>query len=374
MTMLTLEEKQWVDATWHKLVSKMEKVAVRSYDKLPYTTVDGVHTDEKETAVTKWTNSFFAGMLWHLYADTKKEVFRNTAEHSEELLDKAFEKREILHHDVGFLWNLSSVANYRLTGSERSYSRAIDAVEILAGRFVPEGSYIRAWDYHPSSRSIIDTMMNLSLLFWASEAKKDDRFKEIAMANADMTMENHIRPDGSVIHIIYHDPETGGPLEAMAGQGYSKDSSWSRGQSWAIYGFALAYIHTGKQEYLDTAKKVAHYFIAAVSEDYLPKLDLRCPEEPVYYDSTSGMIAACGLIELSRLVSEFEKKLYFRAAMRLLRAMEARFCDWNEDTDAVVTMGSERYDMGKFNLPIIYGDFFFTEALYKLRGNTLLFW
>lgn len=372
--MLTLEEKQWVDATWDKLVSKMEKVAVRSYDKLPYTTVDGVHTDEKETAVNKWTNSFFAGMLWHLYADTKKDVFRHTAEHSEELLDKAFEKYEVLHHDVGFLWNLSSGANYRLTGNQKSYLRASYAANLLAGRFISKGNYIQAWNYNPKTRSIIDTMMNLNLLFWASEVQKDERFKEIAMAHADMTMENHIRPDGSVIHIVNHDPVTGEPAEIMAGQGYSKDSSWSRGQAWAIYGFALAHIHTGKQAYLDTAKKVAHYFIAATCEDNLPRLDFRCPEEPVYYDSTAGMIAACGLIELSNLVPEHEKRMYFRAAMRLLRSIEKNFCDWNEDTDAVVTMGSERYDTGKYNLPIIYGDFFFTEALYKLRGNSLLFW
>jgi unsaturated chondroitin disaccharide hydrolase len=217
-------------------------------------------------------------------------------------------------------------------------------------------------------------MMNLNLLFWASDVQKDERFKEIAMAHADMTMEHHIRPDGSVIHIVNHHETTGEPVEIMAGQGYSKDSSWSRGQAWAIYGFALAYIHTGKQAYLDTAKKVAHYFIAATCEDNLPRLDFRCPEEPVYYDSTAGMIAACGLIELSNLVPEYEKRMYFRAAMRLLRNIEKNFCDWNEDTDAVVTMGSERYDTGKYNLPIIYGDFFFTEALYKLRGNSLLFW
>ena len=372
--MLTLEEEMWLDEAWNKLVSKMEKVAVRSYDKLPYTTVEGVHDDYKEMGITKWTNGFFAGMMWHLYADTKKEVFRHTAEHSEELLDKAFEAYDVLHHDVGFLWNLTSVANYRLTENKRSYLRANYAANVLAGRFVSRGGYIRAWNLEPRSRSIIDTMMNLNLLYWASDAHGDGRFRQIAMAHADMTLANHIRPDGSVIHIINHHPETGEPVEVMAGQGYSEDSSWSRGQAWALYGFALSYIHTGKQEYLDTAKKVAHYFIAATSEDYLPRLDFRCPEEPVYYDSTAGMIAACGLIELSKNVPDFEKRMYFRAAIRLLRSIETNFCDWNEETDAVVTMGSERYDEGRYNLPIIYGDFFFVEALYKLRGNTILFW
>lgn len=372
--MSVLKDNQWLDETWARLVTKMEGVAVRSFNKLPYTTVNGEHDDCKETSVTKWTNGFFGGMMWHLFADTQKEVFRNAAENSELLLDKALEVYDTLHHDVGFMWLLTSVANYRLTGNRKSYLRSSYAANILSARFVLKGNYIRAWSYGIKTRSIIDTMMNLNLLFWAADTFEDERFRQVAMAHADMTMAHHIRPDGSVIHVVNHDEETGEPVEAMAGQGFSSQSSWSRGQAWAIYGFTLAYIHTGKQEYLDTAKKVAHYFIAAVSDDYLPRLDFRCPEEPVYYDSTAGAIAACGLIELSKNVPEYEQNMYTKAAMRLLKNMEERFCDWDCNTDAILTMGSEAYHFGKQNLPIIYGDFFFVEALYKLRGNPQLFW
>jgi unsaturated chondroitin disaccharide hydrolase len=217
--------------------------------------------------------------------------------------------------------------------------------------------------------------MNLSLLYWASEEVGDERFKKLAMRHMNMALRDHIREDGSTNHVVVHDREKPGVIEVRMGQGYSPTSCWSRGLAWAVYGSVISYIHTGKAEYLQAAKKTADYFIDhCKNTDYRPLVDFLAPPEPVYYDSTAGMIAACGLIELSNLVPEYEKRMYFRAAMRLLRNIEKNFCDWNEDTDAVVTMGSERYDTGKYNLPIIYGDFFFTEALYKLRENSLLFW
>lgn len=142
-----------------------------------------------------------------------------------------------------------------------------------------------------------------------------------------------------------------------------------------LYGFALSYIHTGKQEYLDTAKKIAHYFIACICDDYLPKCDFRSPNEPVIYDSTAGAIAACGLLEIAKNVPEHEKKIYFNAAVKMLKALEENFCNWEEDEDSILQMGTEAYhrEEGK-HIPIIYGDYYFVEAIYKLKGNTTLFW
>ena len=250
------------------------------------------------------------------------------------------------------------------------------AANILAGRYKIKGGYIRAWKgEEKEGYSIIDTMMNLAQLYWASDMTGDNRYKDIAMAHADMTMKCHIRPDGSVHHIVNHNPDTGEVIEYLAGQGMAVGSSWSRGQAWAIYGFVLSYIHTGKSEYLDVAKRVAHYFIAAVCEDYLPRCDFRSPEELVYYDSTAGAVAACGLLEIAKQVPEYEKELYRRAAMRLLQSMEINFCDWNQDVDAVLTMGTTAYgDNAVKNIPIIYGDYFFAEAIYKCIGGNILFW
>ena len=218
-------------------------------------------------------------------------------------------------------------------------------------------------------------MMNIPLLYRVSEELKDPRFRYIALSHADTTMRDHVRPDGSVNHIVSHDIVTGDVIETIGGQGYGVGSTWSRGQAWALYGFILSYIHTGKQEYLDTAKSVAHYFISCVCDDYLPKCDFRAPQEPVIYDSTAGACAACGLIEIANHVPEFEKDLYLNAAIQLLKAMEAKFCNWNENEDSILGWGTEAYHNEKTrHIPIIYGDYFFIEALYKLRGHDMLFW
>ena len=224
-------------------------------------------------------------------------------------------------------------------------------------------------------RFIIDCLLNIPLLYWASDVTKDERFRKIAIHHADKTMNNHIRGDGSVYHVIRYDTNNGDVIGYPITQGYdAENSSWSRGQSWALYGFVLSYIHTGDKKYLDTAKKVAHYFIAAICNDgYVPVCDFRSPDEPVYYDTTAGACAACGLIEIANAVPEFEKKMYLNAAINILKALDKNHCDWTLKQQAVLLNGSERYGRG-VNMPIIYGDYFFAEAIYKLKGNKLIFW
>ena len=217
-------------------------------------------------------------------------------------------------------------------------------------------------------------MMNLPLLYWASDELGDPRFTYIAEAHADTTIDTHIRPDGSVRHIVVHDHENGGMIDELYGQGYAMGSSWSRGQSWALYGFVLSYIHTGKEEYLNAAKRVAHYFISCVCDDYLPKCDFRSPKEPVIYDSTAGAIAACGLIEIAKAVPEFERSIYMDAAVNMLKALEEKFCNWDENYDSILQMGTSAYSGQNHHLNLIYGDFYFVEAVLKLRGSNFLIW
>ena len=377
MEKIIAQNKQWIDETWDKIDKKLSRVAIKSRNKIPYTTINGVHDNRIDDAPAWWTNGFWGGMMWLMYIATKNEEYRITAETSEKLMDKALKMYTELHHDVGFMWNILSGVNYRYTGNEDSRTRFLYAASVLASRYNIKGKFIRAWnDWEGNEHegwTIIDSMMNIPLLYRASYEIGDDRFKYIALEHANMTIRDHIRPDGSVVHIASHDPQTGELIETIAGQGYAVGSSWSRGQAWAIYGFVLSYIHTGIQEYLDTAKKVAHYFIACVCDDYLPKVDFRSPEEPVLYDSTAGACAACGLIEIAKCVPEHEKKIYINAAMKLLKAMDKEFCNWSDDEDAILMMGTERYT-GGIHMPIIYGDYFFTEALYKLKGNEFLSW
>lgn len=366
--------KAWIDSTWEKLDKKLSKIAIKSRDIIPYTTQNGKHIT-RDDEVTWWTNGFFGGLMWLMYLGTKKEEYKITAERQEDLLDKAFEKHYDLHHDVGFMWNITSGINYRLTGNEKSKNRWATAASLLAARFNLNGDYIRAWNnVGDEGVTIIDCMMNIPMLYRAEELNDDDRYKSIAMRHADTTMKHHIREDGSVYHIVEHDLKTGEVSGYRGGQGYAIESSWSRGQAWAIYGYVLSYIHTKEQKYLDTAKKVAHYFIANLSDsDYLPLVDFRSPDEPVLYDSTAGACAACGLIEIAKNVPEHEKKIYINAAIRLLKAMEENFCDWTDEEDSILQNGTEAYNWG-INMPIIYGDFFFAEAILKLKGNDFLAW
>ena len=379
---LIKNNKDWIDGVWRKLDEKLSRVAVKSRNKIPYTTIHGVHDDRSHgEGILMWTNGFWGGLMWQMYIGTKKDCYKQTAEESEKMLDEAFHYTKSLHHDVGFMWHLTSGINYRLTGNVDSKNRNLLAAMSLMSRYNVDGEFIRCWNddawngENVEGWTIIDCMMNIPLLYWASKEIGDARFAKIAMRHADMSMHDHVRADGSVNHIVVHDTEKANVvLGVKKGQGYAENSCWSRGSGWALYGFVLSYIHTKKKEYLETAKKVAKHFIRETEKtNWLPRVDFCQPEEPIYYDSTAGAIAACGLIELAKIVGETESEKFLSAALNILRAMEKNWCDWTDEEDSILQMGSLMY--GKDNhMPIIYGDYFFAEAILKLKGTDFLAW
>jgi unsaturated chondroitin disaccharide hydrolase len=383
------ENREWAKGVFERIDAKMSHVTLRSRSKLP----DGVDENGIHVCrdVTWWTNGFWGGLNWLLYNATGKEDYKLTALESEKLLDAAFLDFDNLHHDVGFMWHILSGASYRLTGDKKSRTRSLYAASILASRHVLGGGFIRAWNgdskfYSDTANlTIIDTMMNLPLLYWASRETGDDRFSRVAMSHADNTLRTHIRPDGSVAHIVIHDRESGDKLDECGGQGYAVGSSWTRGQGWAIYGFAISYIHTGEARYLDAARRVADYFISELSDDHLVPLDFRAPKEPSYYDTTASAIAACGMLEIAKLLPDGEGAVYAECAVKLLRAMEEHFVSYDPGRDDMVRYGSVRYPsldidadgstLAKIiHVSIIYGDFFFIEAILKLLGSDFNPW
>lgn len=372
---LSGEDYQWVESVWDKLDKKLSYTAVKSRDKIPYSTQNGVHDDYSGiNELHWWTNGFWGGLMWLMYAETQKDCYKETAQKSEEMMDRNFERVNTLHHDVGFMWHILAGASYRITGEEKSKMRNLLAAQVLMGRYNPDGEYIVAWNgKNHTGWSIIDSLMNLPLLYWASKEIGDERYARVAKKQADMAMRDHVRPDGSVVHIVSHDENKPGVIETIGGQGYGVGSSWSRGTAWALYGFTLSYVHTKDEKYLATAKQVAHYFIAnAAVSDWLPLVDFRAPKEPVYYDATAGAIAASGLLEIANWVPENEKDMYISAAVSMLKALEAAWCDWSLEEDSILQNGTERYGDGP--KPIIYGDYFFAEAILKLKGNEFLAW
>ncbi|WP_147590207.1 glycoside hydrolase family 88 protein [Thomasclavelia saccharogumia] len=369
--------QKWLDKIYEKIMAKMSAQCDRIGDKIPYIAEDGVYREDKaKTDIVWWTNGFWPGMLWQMYHATGEEKYKVAANGVEDKLDQAFDKYTGLHHDVGFMWLHSAVANYRITGNERSLARGLHAAHLLAGRYNPRGKFIRSWNRDRAGWVIVDSMMNVPLLYWAQDVIDDPRFKYIAMDHVDTVMNNTVRQDGSCNHIIVLDPTNGELLETPGGQGYASGSSWSRGQAWAIYGFALSYLHTDKKEYLDTAKKVAHYFISQIDlTDGVALLDFRAPKEPVYWDSTAGVCAACGLLEIANHVPALEKDFYINAAIKILKATDKKFCNWDINYDSIVQMGSGSYftEHDK-HVPIIYGDYFFIEAVLRLLDKDILIW
>lgn len=374
---LNENDRRWLDETGGKIEIKMKAQAERIGSRIPYIPQNGRYVEDKaETDIYWWTNGFWPGMLWQMYQATGEEAYRQAAEKVEEKLDRALEGYEGLHHDVGFMWLHSAVANYRLTGNPRSRTRGLHAANLLAGRYNPRGRFIRAWNDDCTGWIIVDCLMNLPLLYWAGSETNDSRFAEIAKDHADTSLRHLLRPDGSSNHIAVLDPTNGDLLETPGGQGFESGSSWSRGQAWALYGMALGYAHTGEERYLQASKRTAHYFLANVAaNDFVSLIDFRAPAEPIGFDTTAGLCAACGLLELAEIVNEHEKKLYLRGAIRILQAMDRRCCDWDPERDSIVSHGSGSYHgRNDYEVPIIYGDYFLIEAVLRLQGRGLRIW
>ena len=338
-------------------------------DFIPYTVKDNQWHPGLFDEICWWTNGFWPGEMWAMYRLTGEERYKEEAERTEKMLDAAFVDYDRLHHDVGFMWLISSGANFRMTGNDLSRKRTQIAANLLAGRFNPAG-FIRAWNMDRTGWAIIDCMMNLSLLYWASEKSGDPRFRKIAMAHADTAMQHFVREDGSCNHIVIFDPETMNVLDKPGGQGYGPGSSWSRGQGWAMYGFMISYCYTGKKEYLDTARKVSDYFLSCIGEDGIPDSDFRAPKADIRKDNVAGALAACALIDLSR---ELKDEHYLQEALRLLRAMEQTDADWSQDCPAIFQRCRAAWNSDAHQT-MQYGDYFFIEAINKLRGETYRMW
>lgn len=332
-----------------------------------------------------WTAGFWPGMLWRVYLKNKNKKLKATAEKCEMKMEHLLCDTELIDHDLGFMWILTSLANYKITGNKEARRRALLAANLLMGRFNIKGNYIRAWNAWKGNKDntgvvIIDCMMNLPLLYWASEEIGDPRFKHVAQKNGEMVLENFIRADGSVQHMVIFDSETGEVIEKAGGQGFDANSAWARGCAWAIYGLTLSYKYTKNNEFLEAAKKTAHYFIANMKDDKYPVWDFRLPKDGEikykYPDSSAGAIAACGLLLLSKYVTKFEASLYADAGEDMLKNLYYE-CATNEDIEEE---GLIKHATGHFpeqknlDVPIIYGDYFFTEGIAMLNGEKMLFW
>lgn len=384
-----MEETKWAREMAARITEKMRWVSEKNKEKIPYTTDENGDYDDRsdksrswnaDDGLSWWTNGFWGGMMWLLYLYTKEERYAEIARISEDKMTECFQNFLGLHHDVGFMFQPTAVADYRITGRSQAKTTALHAAALLAGRFNPAGNYIRAWNDIPGSTddtrgwAIIDCMFNISLLYWASEETKDPRFRHIAMMHADTVRKNFVRDDGSVCHIVEFNPETGEMVKSYGGQGYAEGSAWTRGQGWAVYGFMISYRHTGKKEYLETAKKVAEYCIAHIPESGIIPVDFCQPEEPAWEDSCGACVIAGGLIELAEQAEGAEKERYLKYARRILQTIAETRADWGTDCDAIVQNCSASYHDKRHHFTMSYADYFFMEAVFRLAGMEFKMW
>lgn len=359
----------WVDEAWRHMLQKTKKLAERIGASFPHAAPDRRYDQESPGW---WTAGFWPGILRLIEQDQADEQLRSIADECERQLEQVLRDPEQVDHDLGFLWLPTGVANYKLNGDRESRRRGLLAANLLLARFNVQGHFIRAWNFEGRNMdtrgvAIIDCMMNLPLLYWASEESDDPRFKQAAMLHADMVLKHFVRHDHSVCHAIEFDPETGMKLKEHGGQGFAEGSAWARGTSWALHGFALSYGYTGKPQYLEAAEGIADFFLDQLGQDIVPVWDFRADEDHrVAWDSSAAAITASGLLELARHSS---RGAFFReTASGLLHGLYRNFSTPDHE-EGLLVKGTVHYpERRHLNVPIIYGDYFFTEALAKLRG------
>lgn len=365
---------------WKALEKKVERMIEQLGDKSPH--VAPLDTGRYDSmSVDWWTSGFWPGMLWIMYDMTGKEAFKQAAWSWDEKLERKKLEDNRFHHDVGFQYLPTAVIKYKLTGDHDARRRGLAAANDLAGRFNLAGSFLRAWNtpnereawnYDNIGWAIVDSSLNLSLLFWASEQLKDPRFAHIAKAHADTVVRDFIRDDGSVCHIVSYDPMTGEKLGSIGGQGAGPDSAWSRGAAWALHGMANTHRYTGEVKYLCAAQKVAHYFLAMLQDDPVPYWDFRAAEymsdEP--RDTSAASCAASGLLEIADALSAIEGEPYRQAAKRILHALTQQYGTWDRPEHEAILIGGTGHKPANanINVSLIYGDYYYVEALAKLNG------
>lgn len=328
-----------------------------------------------------WMTSFWTGQLWLAYHITSDPVFRREAERRLASFEHRLVNRIDESHDLGFLYTLSARAQWQLTGDSHARQLGIDAAERLITRFHPKGEYIQAWGpmNHPveGGRMIVDCLMNLPLLFWATHETGDPNFADIAARHARTTLRYLVRPGDHTYHTFFFDQATGEPLGGKTAQGYSDDSLWSRGQAWAIYGFALAADWLKDAGMLDTARRLADRFWVELGDAPVPLWDFRVPADgPQKRDSSAGAIAACGMFKIAALVGDgaLAQEFRRRAAAIVSRLTAACF---ETSPEAQGLLRDSTYNLNRNSAVEEYmpfGDYFYLESLVTMSDKPIDLW
>lgn len=336
-----------------------------------------------EGANIGWTTGFWTGMLWLSYELTDDERYLQTlGAHIQSFKERAEKEIDINTHDLGFLYSLSCVAAYKLTGNEDAKFAALTAADLLMRRYIEVAGIFQAWGDmnipEQRGRMIIDCLMNLPLLYWASEVTGKDIYKDAAYRHVQNALKYIVREDATTYHTYFFDTETGEPRFGKTFQGHSDDSCWARGEAWGIYGFALSYLYTKDERFLEMSKKLANYFLNRSPEDFVVYWDLDFTDgSGEEKDSSSSAIAVCGLLELIKhLPNEEEKQYYSNASHNILFSLYENYSSRNDESiNALLLHGVYakplNFGVDEANL---WGDYFYLEALARVTKSWNPYW
>ncbi|MGM0523408.1 MAG: glycoside hydrolase family 88 protein [Bacillota bacterium] len=329
-----------------------------------------------------WTNGFWSGILWLSYEYSHDECFKTAAQATVASFKARLDNNIVLDmHDIGFLYVPASLAQWKIEQDPQAKALTIEAADKLMARYRPKSKIIQAWgkkdDPANGGRIIIDCLMNLPLLFWASQATDEPRYHQAAVAFADKAQKFLMRGDDSTYHTFYFDQDTGDAIKGATAQGYAHGSTWSRGQSWAIYGFALAYRYTNDPRYLTTAIRAARYFVDHLPETKIAYWDFDAPvDDTTKPDSSASAIAVCGMDELRSFaaVSDVDKAFLEDSVQQVMQGLIAH-AESGEREQGLIDHGS--YSVQENLSPddyVIWGDYFYLEALMRLNSGHKGYW
>ena len=334
---------------------------------------------------TQWTCGFWPGEVWLAYERTGEDAFRQAGE----VLVESFHRRivkhiRVAHHDMGFLYTPSCVAAFKLTGNPRAREAAILAAEQLISRFQPKGEFIQAWGRmgaRMNYRFIIDCLLNLPLLYWASRETGDGKYTDIANRHTATCLANSFRPDGSTFHTFYMNKD-GSPGYGRTCQGYRDDSFWARGQAWGIYGSILSYRHTGAPKALDAFHRALDFYLTRLPEDLVPCWDMLFqPDSGEPRDSSSAAITACGLLEAARVLPG-EGGGYEKLAREMMGSLARDYAVAEPAPGTGLILHGTYSKKSPYNTCFpegvdectSWGDYFYMEALTRLAGDWDPYW
>lgn len=371
--------EQWADEAIKEARERIDRMLPRFSDTFPgASTIDGVYQPVEKV---DWTEGFWTGMLWLLYEATGCAEYRQAAEgFLPDFRERLEKKIKVNTHDLGFLYSLSCVSAYQLTGNTDARQTALDAAKLLYERYNETAGIIQAWgdldDPAKQGRMIIDCNLNLPFLFWAGGETGDGAYIRGAKTHLNQAMDYLVREDASTYHTYFMDIHTGKPVKGTTHQGYADDSCWARGQAWAILGFALNYRRYKNKELLKTAKKTAIYFLNRLPGDYVCYWDLIFgPEDGQYKDSSAAAIAACGLLELLREMplTDPDRRGFEHAVGAMMASLREHYL--TKDEDGILLHGLYNYGRGiGIDESNLWGDYYYLEALVRMRQVWEPYW